>query len=68
MGATEGGVGLFAGKALTDQADQEQVVAVKLDEPWAIRERSILVRELEALPGTIRALIATLMPDPLSAG
>lgn len=30
---------------------------------WAIRERSILVRELEALPGTLRALIATLMPQ-----
>ena len=39
-----------------------QRVTVKRDEPWAIRERSILVRELEALPGTLRALIATLMP------
>ena len=35
----------------------------KLDEPWAIRERSILMRELEALPGTLRALIATLVPE-----
>jgi hypothetical protein len=26
MGATEGGVRVFAGEALTDQADQEQVV------------------------------------------
>jgi DNA-binding transcriptional LysR family regulator len=37
--------------------------SVKLDEPWAIRERSILVRELETLPSTLRALIATLMPQ-----
>lgn len=29
--------------------------------PWAIRERSILLRELEALPGALHALIATLM-------
>lgn len=36
---------------------------VKLDEPWAIRERSILMRELEALPDTLRALIATLVPE-----
>ncbi len=39
-----------------------QLVSVALDEPWAIRERSILVRELQALPGVVRALIATLMP------
>lgn len=32
------------------------------DEPWAIRERSLMLGELDALPGTIRALIATLMP------
>ncbi|HCW96348.1 MAG TPA: LysR family transcriptional regulator, partial [Pseudomonas sp.] len=35
----------------------------ELDEPWAVRERSILVRELDALPGSVRALIATLAPD-----
>jgi hypothetical protein len=28
-----------------------------------VRERSILVRELDALPGVVRALIAVLMPD-----
>jgi hypothetical protein len=27
-----------------------------------VRERSILVRELDALPGSVRALIATLVP------
>ena len=42
-----------------------RLVTIELDEPWAIRERSILVRELEALPGTVRALIATLMPTPV---
>jgi len=41
-----------------------RLVTIELDEPWAVRERSILVRELEALPGTVRALIATLMPPP----
>ena len=43
-----------------------QLVTIELDEPWAVRERSILVRELDALPGTVRALIATLMPDAVS--
>jgi len=39
-----------------------QLALVTLDEPWAVRERSILVRELDALPGSVRALIATLVP------
>jgi len=41
------------------------VLHFSIDElkPWAIRKRSALARELEALPGTLRALIATLMPQ-----
>jgi hypothetical protein len=41
------------------------VLHFSIDElkPWAILEGSILVRELEALQGTLRALIATLMPQ-----
>ncbi|KQB52741.1 LysR family transcriptional regulator [Pseudomonas endophytica] len=31
---------------------------IELDEPWRVRERSILVRDLEALPAVIRALIS----------
>ena len=34
---------------------------IELDEPWRVRERSILVRDLEALPSVIRALISILM-------
>ncbi len=56
------GIGIIPESAAVRHSRTMQLVAVKLDEPWAIRERSILVRELEALPGTIRALIATLMP------
>lgn len=33
-----------------------------LDEPWAIRERSILVRDLDALPGCVKALINLIRP------
>ena len=36
---------------------------IELNEAWAIRERSMLVRDLEALPGSVRALIATLLPE-----
>ncbi|MEB3438076.1 LysR family transcriptional regulator [Pseudomonas sp. A2] len=35
---------------------------VPLTEPWAVRERSILVRELDALPGCIKKLIAAIRP------
>lgn len=33
------------------------LAVIELDEPWRVRERSILVRDLEALPKVIRALI-----------
>ncbi|MCI1024898.1 LysR family transcriptional regulator [Pseudomonas putida] len=36
----------------------------QLDEPWAVRERSMLVRDLNALPGCVKALINTIRPNP----
>jgi len=58
------GIGIIPESAAVRHSRTMQLVTIKLDESWAMRERSILVRELEALPGTIRALIATLMPEP----
>ena len=37
-----------------------KLATIELDEPWAIRERSLLVRDLEALPSCLRALIEEL--------
>ncbi len=34
---------------------------IELDEPWRVRERSVLVRDLEALPTVIRTLINILL-------
>ncbi|MQT91014.1 LysR family transcriptional regulator [Pseudomonas helleri] len=34
---------------------------IELDEPWRVRERSVLVRDLEALPTVMRALINILL-------
>ena len=34
---------------------------IELDEPWRVRERSVLVRDLEALPTVIRTLITILL-------
>lgn len=57
------GIGIIPESAAIRHSHTMKLVTVQLDEPWAVRERSILVRELDALPGTVRALIATLMPD-----
>lgn len=57
------GIGVIPESAAIRHSRTMQLVTIELDEPWAVRERSILVRELDALPGTVRALIATLMPD-----
>lgn len=57
------GIGIIPESAAMRHSRTMQLVTLSLDEPWAVRERSILVRELDALPGTVRALIATLMPE-----
>ena len=62
------GIGVLPESAAMRHSRTMQLVTIELDEPWAVRERSILVRELDALPGTVRALIATLMPERSEAG
>ncbi len=68
------GIGIIPESAARRHSRTMQLALVELDEPWAIRERSILVRELDALPGSVRALIATLRPgqngpiEPSSTG
>ncbi|SQH33768.1 transcriptional regulator [Pseudomonas mucidolens] len=57
------GIGIIPESSAVRHSRTMQLATIRLDEAWAIRERSILVRELDALPGTIRALIATLMPE-----
>lgn len=57
------GIGIIPESAAVRHSRTMQLATVELDEPWAVRERSILVRDLEALPGTVRALIATLTPQ-----
>lgn len=57
------GIGIIPESSAMRHSHTMNLVTIELDEPWAVRERSILVRELDALPGTVRALIATLMPQ-----
>ncbi|WP_120993279.1 LysR family transcriptional regulator [Stutzerimonas urumqiensis] len=56
------GIGVIPESAASRHSRTMRLAIVELDEPWAVRERSILVREFAALPGTVKALIATLAP------
>lgn len=56
------GIGIIPESAAVRHSRTMKLVTIELDEPWAVRERSILVRELDALPGVVRALIKVLMP------
>ncbi|WP_394561940.1 LysR family transcriptional regulator [Aquipseudomonas alcaligenes] len=54
------GVGVIPESAALRHSRTMQLVTLQLDEPWAVRERSMLVRDLDALPGSVRALIELL--------
>ena len=54
------GVGIIPESAARRHTRTMGLAIVELDEPWAVRERSMLVRELEALPGCARGLIDAL--------
>ncbi|MFK0089610.1 LysR family transcriptional regulator [Pseudomonas sp. NPDC090755] len=54
------GIGVIPETAARRHALSMELSVVELDEPWAVRERSILVRDLQALPACTQALIETL--------
>ncbi|MBM7061735.1 LysR family transcriptional regulator [Pseudomonas sp. UL073] len=61
------GIGVIPESAALRHSRTMQLSMVKLDEPWALRERSLLVRDLDSLPGCVRALIDTLRNHPSQA-
>lgn len=54
------GIGVIPESAARRHSRTMELAILELDEVWAVRERSILVRDLEALPGSVRALIERL--------
>jgi DNA-binding transcriptional LysR family regulator len=54
------GIGIIPESAAVRHRQTMRIVTVPLKEPWAIRERSLLVRELEGMPGCVRDLMETL--------
>jgi DNA-binding transcriptional LysR family regulator len=55
------GIGVIPKSAAQRHSRTMQLNIVALDEPWSVRERSMLVRDREALPGCTRALVDTLL-------
>ncbi|MCY1276873.1 HTH-type transcriptional regulator GltC [compost metagenome] len=54
------GIGVIPESAARRHSRTMKLATIALDEPWAVRERSMLVRDIEALPSCVRALIETL--------
>jgi hypothetical protein len=45
-----------------------KIEIIELHDPWAVRERAVIVQELEGLPGFAKALIDELIEVAQSAG
>ncbi len=54
------GIGILPESAAQHHGKSMAIKTVRLEEPWALRERNILVRDLEALPESVRALVRLL--------
>lgn len=51
------GVGVIPDSAARRYSTSMKLKVVELDEPWIVRERKLLVRDIDALPGCARVLI-----------
>jgi len=60
------GIGVVPDSAAQRYRKTMKLEIVELDEPWAVRERSILVRDAPSLPACAQALIETIRPGLLT--
>lgn len=51
------GIGVIPDSAARRYGSDTKLRVVELDEPWVVRERKLLVRDIDALPGCARELI-----------
>jgi len=51
------GIGVIPDSAARRYGSETKLQVVELDEPWVVRERKLLVRDIDALPGCARELI-----------
>lgn len=62
------GIGVVPLSAALRHRQTMKIEIIELPEPWAIRERAVIVRELEGLPGCAKALIDELIEVAQAAG
>jgi DNA-binding transcriptional LysR family regulator len=55
------GIGVVPESAAIRHVQTMQIALIKIDEPWAVLKRYVLVRELDALPRAAQALVAELV-------
>jgi DNA-binding transcriptional LysR family regulator len=51
------GIGILPQSAAARHSKSMKLALVELTDPWAVRERSVVVQSLETLPGYARALV-----------
>lgn len=54
------GIGVIPESAALRNSRTMKLAILELDEPWVVRDRSILIRDFDALPGCVKALISLL--------
>jgi DNA-binding transcriptional LysR family regulator len=54
------GIGVIPESAALRNSKTMKLAILELDEPWVVRDRSILIRDFDALPGCVKALISLL--------
>lgn len=62
------GIGILPLSAALRHRQTMNLAILTLEEPWAIRERAVISRDLEGLPGCARALIDELLEAAETAG
>lgn len=59
------GIGVIPDSAARRYGAGTKLAVVELDEPWVVRERKLLVRDIDALPGCARELIEQIQSPPV---
>ncbi|WP_448090285.1 LysR family transcriptional regulator [Pseudomonas azerbaijanoccidentalis] len=54
------GIGVIPESAALRNSKTMKLAILELDEPWVVRDRSILIRDFDGLPGCVKALISLL--------
>jgi DNA-binding transcriptional LysR family regulator len=61
------GIALVPSSILGNRPQSEQIAVIGLEEPWAVRELTLVIRQDAKFPNYIRALVEYLLEDPLVA-